>query len=151
MQQVLIGLVARPIANPQNYFGWLGTVWGVSQVKLPLGGGHRAVGANCRDSVANIAVYPAVAEIITELIRFEPKICICHEKKEFKGKSASAVRDSLSTFPQICLCNGPAPYRSLRALRARSAPGSVRESVSKNRGVPESVWRSALGALLKVT
>ena len=41
--------------------------------------------------------------------------------------------------------------RSLRALRARSAPGSVRESVSKNRGVPESVWGSALGALLKVT
>ena len=47
--------------------------------------------------------------------------------------------------------NSPARYRSLRALRARSAPGDVRESVSKNRGVPESVWRSALGALLKVT
>ena len=47
--------------------------------------------------------------------------------------------------------NSPAPYRSLRALRARSAPGSVREIVSKKRGVPESVWRSALGALLKVT
>ena len=47
--------------------------------------------------------------------------------------------------------NSPAPYRSLRALRARNAPGSVGESVSKNRGVPESVWGSALGALLKVT
>ena len=43
------------------------------------------------------------------------------------------------------------PTGALRALRARSAPGSVRECVSKNRGVPESVWRSALGALLKVT
>ena len=42
------------------------------------------------------------------------------------------------------------PYRSLRALRARSVPG-VSESVSKNRGVPGSVWGSALGALLKVT
>ena len=47
--------------------------------------------------------------------------------------------------------NSPAPYRSLRALRARRAPGSVRESVSKNRGVPESVWGSALAAFLKVT
>ena len=36
-------------------------------------------------------------------------------------------------------------------LRSRSAPESVRESVSKNRGVPESVWGSALGAFLKVT
>ena len=44
-----------------------------------------------------------------------------------------------------------APLRSLRALQARSAPGSVRESVSKNRGVPESVWGSVIGALLKVT
>ena len=43
------------------------------------------------------------------------------------------------------------PYRSLRALRAQSAPGSVRESVSENWGVPESVWGSALGALQKVT
>ena len=60
-----------------------------------------------------------------------------------------------SSFPGVqksgCLENSPAPYRSLRALRARSASGSVRESVSKNRGVPESVWGNALGALLKVT
>ena len=53
----------------------------------------------------------------------------------------------LPVYPGICL------NRSLRALRARSASasGSVRESVSKNRGVPESVWGSALGVLLKVT
>ena len=35
--------------------------------------------------------------------------------------------------------NSPTPYRSLRALRARSAPGSARESVHEKRGVPESV------------
>ena len=33
----------------------------------------------------------------------------------------------------------PTPYRRLRALRARSVPGSVRESVPENRGVRESV------------
>ena len=63
----------------------------------------------------------------------------------------SDVVSCATIYLQDRIENSPAPYRGLRALRGRSAPGSVRESVSKNRGVPESVWGSALGALLKVT
>ena len=48
-----------------------------------------------------------VAEMITELIRFEPELCICNGNSlEFKRESVSAMRDLLLTFPQICLCNG---------------------------------------------
>ena len=47
-----------------------------------------------------------VAEMITELIRFEPKICICNGISwDFQRESVSVMRDSLLTFPQICLCN----------------------------------------------
>ena len=48
-----------------------------------------------------------VADMITELIRFEPEICICDENcLEFKRKSASVIRDFRQKFPQICLCDG---------------------------------------------
>ena len=45
-----------------------------------------------------------VAEMISELISFEPEICI------FNGSSlelnrVSVMRDFLLTFPKICLCN----------------------------------------------
>ena len=50
----------------------------------------------------------AVAAMITELIRFEPKICICNGNQlEFKSESVSVMRDLLLlTFPQIGFCNG---------------------------------------------
>ena len=52
-------------------------------------------------------IFTAVAEMITELIRFEPKICICNGINwDFRRESASVMRDFLLTFPQICLCNG---------------------------------------------
>ena len=39
------------------------------------------------------------AKIVTELILFEPKICICNGNLlEFKGESVSVIRDSLPTF-----------------------------------------------------
>ena len=78
-----------------------------------------------------------------------PKMhCFPRKTKSLQRSVKICINQRLGS---VCLENSPAPYRSLRALRARSAPGSVRESVSKNRGVPKSVWRSALGALLKVT
>ena len=44
------------------------------------------------------------------------------------------------------------PRMKLWGFEAEGPESSPRrESVSKNRGVPESVWGSALGALLKVT
>ena len=48
---------------------------------------------------------PSAAKSVTELIRFEPNVCICNGK-EFKGESVSVMNDILLTFPQICLCNG---------------------------------------------
>ena len=50
-----------------------------------------------------------VAEIITELICFEPKVCICNGNLwENMREPVSAMRDFLRRFlfPQICLCNG---------------------------------------------
>ena len=48
-----------------------------------------------------------VAEMITELVRFEPEICICNRNQwEFKRESVSVMRDFLLKFPQTCLCNG---------------------------------------------
>ena len=45
-----------------------------------------------------------VAEMITELIRFEPEICICNgHKLEFKRESVSVMRDFLLAFPEISL------------------------------------------------
>ena len=39
---------------------------------------------------------PVVAEMMTELIRFEPKICICNGNSlEFKRESVSVMRDFL--------------------------------------------------------
>ena len=49
----------------------------------------------------------AEAEMITELIRFEPEICICNRNElEFKRESVFVMSDFLLKFPQICLCNG---------------------------------------------
>ena len=48
-----------------------------------------------------------VAEMITELFRFEPEICICNGKQlGFNREYVSVMRDFLLTFPQICFCNG---------------------------------------------
>ena len=48
-----------------------------------------------------------VAEMTTELMRFEPEICICNGNElQFKRESVSVMRDFLLKFPQICLCNG---------------------------------------------
>ena len=48
-----------------------------------------------------------VAEMITELIRFEPEICICNGNSfEFRRESVSVPRRFLLKSPQICLCNG---------------------------------------------
>ena len=53
------------------------------------------------------ATTTVVAEILTELIRLGPEICISNGNKlEFKGKSVSVMKDFLLTFPQICFCNG---------------------------------------------
>ena len=61
-----------------------------------------------------------MAEMITELIRFEPKICICNGNElEFKRKSVSVMRDFSAEIPtdlslswqvillaaQFCICN----------------------------------------------
>ena len=44
--------------------------------------------------------------MVTELVHFEPEICICNGNQlEFKRESASVMRDFLLKFPQICLCN----------------------------------------------
>ena len=43
---------------------------------------------------------------ITELICFEPKVCICNGQLEIKRICVSVMRDLLRRFPQICLCNG---------------------------------------------
>ena len=52
-------------------------------------------------------MFTVVAKRITELIRFEPEVCICKiNYLEFKGESVSVMRDLLPTFLQICLCNG---------------------------------------------
>ena len=51
--------------------------------------------------------HTVVAEMITELIWFEPEICIGNGNQlKNKKESISAMRDFLSRFPQICLCNG---------------------------------------------
>ena len=48
-----------------------------------------------------------VADMIAELIRFKPKVCISHGNRlEFKGESVSVLKDVLLTFPQICLHDG---------------------------------------------
>ena len=47
-----------------------------------------------------------VAKIITELMCFEPEVCICNGNElEMMRGSVSVMRDFLLTFPQICLCN----------------------------------------------
>ena len=59
----------------------------------------------CRDWTCQVDT--VVAEMITELFRFEPEICICNGNLlGFKRESVSVLRDSLLKFPQICLCNG---------------------------------------------
>ena len=51
--------------------------------------------------------YTVVAEIITELVKFEPEIGICNGNEfDFEGEYVSVMSDFLLTFPQICLCNG---------------------------------------------
>ena len=47
-----------------------------------------------------------VAETTTELMNFEPEVCICNgHSLGFKRESVSVMEDFLLTFPQICLCN----------------------------------------------
>ena len=56
---------------------------------------------------AGTGLHTVVAEMITELIHFEPDICICNRNElAFKRESVSVMRDFLLKFPQICLCNG---------------------------------------------
>ena len=47
--------------------------------------------------------------MITELIRFEPEICICNGNQlEFKREregSVAVMIDFMMRFPEICLCN----------------------------------------------
>ena len=41
----------------------------------------------------------------TEYLRFAPQVCICNGSYlELKEKSVFVMRDSLATFPEICLC-----------------------------------------------
>ena len=69
-------------------------------------GNHRA-GITKNNSRKHKSSDTVVAEMITELIRFEPEICICNRNQlEFKRESVSVMRDFLLKFPQICLCNG---------------------------------------------
>ena len=59
------------------------------------------------DKSSTFCPYTVVAELITELIRFEPEISICNGNSlEFKRESVSVMRDFLLKFPQISLCNG---------------------------------------------
>ena len=49
-------------------------------------------------------MFTFVADMITELIRFEHNIRICNGNElEFKREFASVMRDFLLKFPQICL------------------------------------------------
>ena len=68
--------------------------------------------------MGTVQLLAAIAEIVTELIHFEPEVCICSGNElEFKGESVSVMRDFLPAFPQIwinsllaaqfciCICN----------------------------------------------
>ena len=48
-----------------------------------------------------------VANMITELLRFTPEVCMCNGSflEMFKGEFVSAMRESLPRFADICLCN----------------------------------------------
>ena len=60
-----------------------------------------------RETMHSQEPFTVVADMITELIRFEPEICICNRNQlEFKRESVSVMRDFMLKFPQICLCNG---------------------------------------------
>ena len=74
--------------------------------------------------------------------------------RKFQSRSKSRIfwslgplgLQTLRSFPGR-VENSPAPYKALRALRARSPPRSARESVPETQGVPGSVWGSAPGIL----
>ena len=68
-------------------------------------------------------------------------------KAKLEMQCLSHADSCRSCFCEPCLETSPTPYRRLRALRARSVPGSVRESVPENQGVRESVRGSVSGGL----
>ena len=65
---------------------------------------HPSNGTNFFETSSTSPQITAVAEIITELVRFKPEICICDGNEfEFKRASVSIMRDLLLSLPQISL------------------------------------------------
>ena len=77
-------------------FGFGIETWQTSLVKLQWSPLHKKQ----RTNIFKTSEDTVVAKIATELIRFDPKVCICKRNSlEFKGETVSLTRHFLPKFP----------------------------------------------------